>query len=81
MGYAIAFFNKKHTTGGLFQETGGSLRKKTIGNFGKVGLNGCVMKNSKPLVLKPVGKLGEMLTVKGPGEGDDEEEGEGEGDE
>ncbi|CAD7941953.1 unnamed protein product [Amoebophrya sp. A120] len=54
-GYAEAFFNKRHSTGGTYFEMGGNLMPKSVGNFPKVGLNAVISKNDKPHGIGPSG--------------------------
>lgn len=49
MGYAEAYFNRRHSTGGTYLEVAGGLQPKTVGNFPKIGLNAQIMMNEKPL--------------------------------
>ena len=48
-GMARVYLNKKHSTGGLYLETGGSLVPKEIGNFVTIGLNAVLQKQNNPL--------------------------------
>lgn len=43
-GYTEAFFNKRHSTGGVYHQMGGNLKQKKIGNFPGIGINAAYSK-------------------------------------
>ncbi|CAD7963857.1 unnamed protein product [Amoebophrya sp. A25] len=51
--YAKAYYNRRHSTGGVYVEMGGNLNGKSVGNFPGIGINAVKMKSIDPLHSRP----------------------------